>query len=178
MCALPQKYIVSSRLTAPADVFTMPLADSMARDRGACGRSEIVTIAVTKEDHMRLRLTAAGASYSNEISSALRYYLHAVKHGGYIQQIERSHGWARGPVISFKLPLPKDLVDEVRSLRGRFDGHTLEAVRLLMSGRPGSDDPAPKRAPSSTNRVGGLMSAALAALLLLMSRILGQPFFD
>jgi hypothetical protein len=176
MCALPQKYIVSSGLTAPADVFTIPLADSMERDRGACGRSEIVTIAVTKEDH--IRLTAAGASYSNEISSALRYYLHAVKHGDYIQQLERSHGWARGPVVSFKLPLPKDLVDEVRSLKGRFDGHTLEAVRLLMSGQPGSDDPAPIPSPSSPDRVGGFMSGAIAALLMLMSRIFDHPFFD
>jgi hypothetical protein len=176
MCALPLKTLVSSGLSSTLRTFEPPAAEPKERDRQAGGRSEIVTVTVTKGDYRKL--AGSRAPCADQVGKALREYLHAVMFEGYIQELERSHGWARGPVVSFKLPLPKDLVEKVRSLRGRFDGHTLEAVRLLMRGDADIVDLIPNQAPSSSDRSRGILSGALAAFLLVMSRIFGQPFFD
>jgi len=92
-------------------------------------RREIVSVAVTEEDYARLK--AAGGPHPDQIGTALRYYLHAIGTTSTRRRI-RDVGWARGPVMIFLCALPKQLLDQVRNLTGRFDTHTIEAVRLYM----------------------------------------------
>ncbi len=142
----------------------------------AFGRNEIVTVIISREDYTKL--SAAGTPLPDVVSAALYRYLHAVKRTGYIQKLERSHGWSRGPVISFKCALPKNLVHEIRDLRGRFDGHTVEAVRLFLHGESATVGDTPDQYPSSAERNQGIITTSFAALLLFMSRVFGHPFFD
>lgn len=89
-------------------------------------RRELVSVAVTKEDYEKLKAT--GGPHPDQISTALQYYLDiVVKTETHLTAGDL--GWNRGPVTIFLCALPKNLLDDVRNLSGRFDSHTIEAVK-------------------------------------------------
>lgn len=92
-------------------------------------RRELVSVAVTTEDYEKLKAT--GGPHPDQISTALRYYLDIVcKTDTHLTA--GNPGWNRGPVTTFLCALPKSLLDDVRNLAGRFDSHTIEAVKWYV----------------------------------------------
>jgi hypothetical protein len=92
-------------------------------------RLELVSVTVTKEDYAKLKAT--GGPHPDQISMALRYYLDKVNKTSRHLHVS-DLGWNRGPVTTFPCALPKSLLDDVRNLEGRFDSHTIEAVKRYI----------------------------------------------
>ena len=92
-------------------------------------RLELVSVTVTKENYAKLKAT--GGPHPDQISTALRYYLDAVNKASMHLHVS-DVGWNRGPVTTFPCALPKSLLDDVRNLEGRFDSHTIEAVKRYV----------------------------------------------
>ena len=86
---------------------------------------------VRRSDYLALK--AAGGPYPDEIAKALDYYVHLVRETDWRPR-GISFGSSRGPVVHFLTAIPKNIADQVRSLPGRFDGHTIEAVRMFLGG--------------------------------------------
>ena len=107
------------------------------RRSGASTRRELVTVTVQRRDYEKLK--AAGDPDSDDIIIALRHYLDLIRETDW-RPSEASFGWERGPVVHFFTAMPKDLADEIRNLPGRFDGHTIEAIRLFFDEEPDSPD--------------------------------------
>ena len=92
-------------------------------------KHELVTITVTKHDYAKLK--AAGGPHPSYINMALSHYLRLIKEAESYPLVG-AVGWRRGPVMSFMCAIPNHLSDEIRLLAGRFDSHTIEAVRLYL----------------------------------------------
>lgn len=133
-------------------------------------RRELVTVTVTEEDFRRLK--ASGELLVDQLGMALRRYLHIKEKASRRAQMN-GHGWARGPVVSFPCAISKTLTDEIRNLGGRFDSHTIEAVRIFFLGKADASNNNPQENPSRPKLHRGLISMALGALSLLVSRIFG-----
>lgn len=142
------------------------------RDSEACTRREVVTVAVKAEDFGRLK--AAGGPHPDVINAALRHYVDLVREKGWRPR-ETSFGWQRGSVVHFPCAIAKDLAHEIRNLAGRFDGHTIEAVHLLLNAAAPSSNTIPQEILSSPTLRSSFASGVLGVLGLLVSRILGQP---
>jgi len=143
------------------------------RRSGASTRRELVTVTVERRDYEKLK--ADGDPYSNEVIMALRHYVDLIRETDW-RPSEASFGWERGPVVHFFSAIPKDLADQIRNLPGRFDGHTIEAVRLWLREEPESlegfsqqFDLAPTRGDSAYDYFG--------ALRLLASRMFSYLLF-
>jgi hypothetical protein len=142
------------------------------RPNGSPERRELVTITVTKEDFRKLK--ADGALRTDQVRVALRRYLHIkekARRGAHIG----ADGWSRGPVVSFSCAMPKTLTDQIRSLGGRFDSHTIEAVRLFFLAKADAANNVPQEIHSGPTLHRSLWSTAFGALSFLVSRFLGQP---
>lgn len=142
------------------------------RPNGSPERRELVTVTVTKEDFRRLK--AAGALWQDQVRVALRRYFHIKEKARRSAQIS-AHGWSRGPVVSFSCAIPKTLTDEIRNLGGRFDSHTMEAVRLFFVAKADAANNVPQEIRAGLTLQRSLWSTAFGALSLLLSRVLGQP---
>lgn len=134
-------------------------------------RGELVSITVTKEDYERLK--ASGGLHSDYVVPALWYYLKLMRETSWRPQAN-SFGWGRSPVVSFPCAIPVDLLEEMRNLPRRFDGHTIEAIHLFFY-----DEAVASNKISQEFRAGptwrrSLASATFGALGLLVWRILGQ----
>lgn len=135
-------------------------------------RRELVSVTVTKEDYERLK--AAGCLHSDYVVPALWYYVKLIRETSWRPQAN-SFGWGRSAVVSFPCAIPIDLLDEIRNLPRRFDGHTIEAMHLFFC-----DEAVASNKTAQEFRSGpptwprSLASATLGALALLVLRILGQ----
>lgn len=92
-------------------------------------RSEMVTIALTQEDYDQLK--QAGGPRSDQIHMALRHYLKTLRETNWRpipSGVERMYSTC----TIFQCAVQKDLCDQIRELGGRFDAHTVEAVRLFL----------------------------------------------
>jgi len=130
-------------------------------------KREIVTITVTRADYSTLK--AMDGPYPDEITKALQYYVDLVRETDWRPR-GVSFGWSRGPVVHFLTAIPKVIADQVRSLPGRFDGHTIEAVRLYLGGEADILDAASQQ-PGFTSMRSDWVFAQLGALRFLVSRL-------
>jgi hypothetical protein len=92
-------------------------------------RCEMVTIAITQEDYDELK--KLGGPRADQIHMALRHYLKMLNETGWRPTpngIERMYSTC----TIFQCAVQKDLCDEIRDLGGRFDAHTMEAVRMFL----------------------------------------------
>jgi len=142
------------------------------RRNGSLKRRELVTITVTQEDFRRLK--DSGGSRADQLIIALRRYLHIRGEDRRRTQINAA-GWHRERVTSFPCAIPKTLSDEIRNLGGRFDTHTIEAVRLFCLGKGDTSNNISQETHSGPTWHRTLLSAAFGAFSLLLSRLLGQP---
>jgi hypothetical protein len=148
---------------------TTTRVDFSRRQDGGSTKREIVTITVTRADYAALK--AAGGPDPDEVTTALKYYLDLLRETDWRPR-DISFGWSRGLVVHFLTAIPKDLADEIRSLPGRFDGHTIEAVRMFLGGE--SDIlTATAQEPSFASLGGEWVFAQLGALRFFVSRLLG-----
>lgn len=134
-------------------------------------RRELVTVAIKKEDHARMK--AAGGPHAAQIQMALKRYVDAVRKTGWSPRTT-SFGWKRGEVVYVPMAITKDLADDIRMLPGRFDGHTIEAVHLLFQGN-GSAKKESLQSQLQLTMSSRLVAGAAAVLSLIVGRILGQP---
>jgi hypothetical protein len=92
-------------------------------------RCEIVTVVMRMEDYLKLK--EVGGPRPDQIHMALNHYLEMISKTGWRPKY-------KGPsrldenVTAYKCTLPKSLCEDVRNLKGRFDDHTIEAVRLFL----------------------------------------------
>jgi hypothetical protein len=105
-------------LKAPEEIHTRP----------NCGQ-EIITVLVRVEDYKVLK--KEGGPRPDQISLALRHYLQLIRETKWKPEMNSFRN-AGGRVRTFRCAIPKMLRDEIRDLGGRFDAHTLEAVRLYL----------------------------------------------
>jgi hypothetical protein len=92
-------------------------------------RCEMVTIALTQDDYDELK--RAGGPRPDQIHMALQHYLKMLKETNWrptTNGIERMYSTC----TIFQCAVQKELCDEIRDLGGRFDAHTVEAVRLYL----------------------------------------------
>lgn len=92
-------------------------------------RSEMVTVVLRQEDFRRLK--EIGGPRSDQIHMALNHYLETIKQTGW-SPIPNSQLRFYENVTTFKCTLMKSVCEQIRSLKGRFDHHTIEAVRLFL----------------------------------------------
>jgi hypothetical protein len=92
-------------------------------------RPEIVTIVIRREDYARLK--HAGGPRPDQICMALRHYLKVLGETRWRPEARTEQALST-QVTTYQCGVPKDLCDEIRRLPGRFDTHTIEAVRLFM----------------------------------------------
>lgn len=135
-------------------------------------RRELVTITVTEEDFLRLK--ASGRCWQDQLGVALRRYLHIKENSRHHVQL-KAHGWARGPVVSFPSAIPKVITDGIRNLGGRFDNHTIEAVRVFLLGKVDGSHIIPHENGSRPRLHRSTGSTALSALSLFVARVFGHP---
>ena len=178
ICSLIQVEVVvstlpSSNLISETKKSTITPGDFSHRQGGPSTKREIVTITVTSRDYAALK--AAGGPDPAYIATALRYYIGLLRKTDWRPQ-GVSFGWSRGPVVHFLTAIPKDVADEVRSLPGRFDGHTIEAVRMFLGGESDILEAASQE-PGFASHGGDWVSAQLGALRFLVLRLLGHPYF-
>lgn len=147
--------------TAPGDI--------NHRQAGPSIKREIVTVTVRRADYFALK--DAGGPYPDEIAEALKYYVDLVRETDWRPR-GISFGWSRGPVVHFLTAIPKNIADQVRSLPGRFDGHTIEAVRMFLGGEAEILEAASQE-PSFTSVRGDWVFAQLGALRFFVLRLLG-----
>ena len=86
-------------------------------------------IALTQGDYDELK--KAGGPRADQIHMALRHYLKLLKETDWrptINGVDRMYS----TVTIFQCAVQKNLCDEIRDLGGRFDAHTVEAVRLFL----------------------------------------------
>jgi len=133
-------------------------------------RRELVTMTVAEEDFRRLK--ASGGLLADQLGAALHRYLH-IKENAARRAQRNGHGWARGPVVSFPCAIPKTLTDDIRNLGGRFDSHTIEAVRIFFLGKIDASNNNRQENHSRPKLHRSLRSMAFGALSLLLSRIFG-----
>ncbi len=93
------------------------------------GGQEIITVLVRVEDYNTLK--KEGGPRPDQITLALRHYLQLIKETKWKPEMNAFQN-AGGRVKTFRCAIPKALRDEIRDLGGRFDAHTLEAVRLFL----------------------------------------------
>jgi len=92
-------------------------------------RPEIVTVVIRREDYAKLQ--HGGGPRSDQICMALRHYLKVLGDNQWRPARNGQQGqWEH--VTTFMCGVPKDICDEIRSLPGRFDDHTIEAMRLFL----------------------------------------------
>jgi hypothetical protein len=103
--------------------------DCEPRHTAFSSRRELVTMTVSREDYAKLK--AVGGPRPAHIDSALRQYLSVMKETPLYAPPDNP-AWRRGPVVSFLCAIPRQLCDEIRSLSGRFDSHTIRAFRLFF----------------------------------------------
>lgn len=139
------------------------------RQSMAFPKRELVMVTVTQEDYAKLK--AAGGPHPGDIASALRYYLSFVRKTGLLLY-GNSFEWNRGPVAHFVTAMPKDLVAQIRNLPGRFDSHTIEAMRIFFKTETGTLGKASQEFDLAPPR-GDSVFATFGALRLLASRMLG-----
>jgi hypothetical protein len=94
------------------------------------GRPEIVTVVIRREDYAKLKHT--GGPRPDQICMALRHYLKILVETEWRPAGNGQQGKTQD-VTTFQCGVPKDVCDEIRSLPGRFDTHTMEAMRLFLS---------------------------------------------
>ena len=138
------------------------------RESRASTKREIVTITVAQADYAALK--AAGGPDPDDLTMALNYYVDLLRDTDWRPQ-DISFGWSRGPVVHFLTAIPKSVADEIRNLPGRFDGHTIEAVRMFLGGESDILDAASQE-PSFASLGGDWVFAQLGALRFFVSRLL------
>lgn len=92
-------------------------------------RCEIVTVVMRMEDYLKFK--EAGGPRPDQIHMALIHYLEMLSKTGWRPKY-RSPSRLYENVTTYKCTLPKSLCEDVRNLKGRFDDHTIEAVRLFL----------------------------------------------
>ncbi len=92
-------------------------------------RCEIVTVVMRMEDYLKLKET--GGPRPDQIHMALSHYLETINKAGWRPEY-RSSSRLYENVTTYKCTLLKSLCEDVRNLKGRFDDHTIEAVRLFL----------------------------------------------
>jgi len=157
-----------SNLLSETEKSTTTPGDFNHRQNGVPTKRAIVTITVTREDYAALK--AVGGPNPDDITTALKYYVNLLRETDW-RPHDVSFGWSRGPVVHFLTAIPKDVADEIRSLPGRFDGHTIEAVRIFLGGESDILDAASQE-PSFASLGGDWVFAQLGALRFFVSRLL------
>ena len=102
---------------------------SAARASYRIARPEIVTVVIRREDYAKLK--HAGGPRPDQICMALRHYLKILGEMEWRPSVIDHNGHSQD-VKTFQCGVPKDVCDEIRSLPGRFDTHTIEAMRLFL----------------------------------------------
>lgn len=90
---------------------------------------ELVTVIMRKKDFDQF--IARKLPMEVQVSLALQHYLKLVREGRWMGDNGSSPVW-KGKVVSVSCALAKHLCDELRDVPGRFDLHTLQAVRLYL----------------------------------------------
>lgn len=108
---------------------TRSVAEPFEPLKANSSRSEICTVVLRLEDYAELK--KVGGPRTDQIHMALQYYLRMIKDGRG-SPAPRGKNLFRGNVVNFQCALSKDLCREVRQLGGRFDSHTIEAIRLFL----------------------------------------------
>lgn len=168
----PQEHVTTGTSSPPQDSIPEVMAtEAEAYSRKRRKRMELVNVTVVKEDYEKLK--ALGGDNTDHVVAALTHYLHALKNTAFRRDPE-CLGWNRGPVVNFPCGVPKDIANQIRNLPGRFDEHTIEAVRLMF--REEASDSSPVSA-APTHRLKAalgrsLLLATCAGLVFFASRIL------
>jgi hypothetical protein len=89
---------------------------------------EIVTIMLRQQDYSILKKD--GGPRPDQIVMALRHYLNLIKESKWRPQMNA--GDLIGKLTVYKCPITRDIYEELRGLGGRFDQHTIEAIRLFL----------------------------------------------
>jgi len=92
-------------------------------------RNEICTVVLRREDYTELK--KVGGPRTDQVHMALQHYLKMIREGKWLPAAGGKNCF-RGNVVNFQCALRKDLCREVRKLGGRFDSHTIEAIRLFL----------------------------------------------
>jgi hypothetical protein len=92
-------------------------------------RYELVNVTMRHEDYDRLREQTI--SMNEQVSIALVSFLKQIRDDASPEEV-RNAFLPDGDLRSIRCALPKSLCDQIRQLKGRFDLHTLEAVRLYL----------------------------------------------
>ena len=165
--------VLHSNLVSPTIKSGVKPGDCNGRQSWASTRRELVTVAVSQADYDALK--AIGGPHPDDITTALKNYVDLVRKTGWYPE-DINFGWGRGPVIHFLTAIPKDLAEEIRNLPGRFDGHTIEAVRIFFGEETDGLDDASRHLGLSPQREDSAV-ATLGALRLLASRVLDYILF-
>jgi hypothetical protein len=92
-------------------------------------RSEMVTVVMRQEDYRALK--KMGGPRPDQIHMALYHYIDTINDSGWNPEQNRKARFYED-VTTYKCTLLKSLCDDIRSLKGRFDDHTIEAIRLFL----------------------------------------------
>jgi len=90
---------------------------------------ELVTVMMRQIDYFQL--TNRGLPMDVQISLALQHYLRLIQEGRWLSDSAALNP-PPGKWKSVHCAIDKQLCDQVRGLRGRFDLHALQAVRLYL----------------------------------------------
>jgi hypothetical protein len=90
---------------------------------------ELVTVIMRQADYARL--DERRLPMDVQISLALQHYLQLIREGKWLAESANSQV-PDGEWKSVRCALSKQLCEQVRGLMGRFDFHTLQAVRLYL----------------------------------------------
>jgi hypothetical protein len=94
-----------------------------------CEKHEIVTVVMRVEDYRKLKIL--GGPRPDQIHMALYHYLDTMRGLGWQSNL-KSVARMYENVTSYQCTLRKSVCDEIRYLKGRFDDHTIEALRLYL----------------------------------------------
>ncbi|AFM23095.1 hypothetical protein [Desulfomonile tiedjei] len=104
-------------------------ANVCSRTNESCEKHEIVTVVMRVGEYRKLK--QLGGPRPDQIHMALHHYLGIVRELGWQSNI-KSMARMYENVTSYQCRLRKSICDEIRHLKGRFDDHTIEALRLYL----------------------------------------------
>ncbi|MBI5248304.1 MAG: hypothetical protein HY912_02315 [Desulfomonile tiedjei] len=92
-------------------------------------RCEMVTVVMRQEDYQALK--EMGGPRPDHVHMALNHYLDTMSKFGW-RPVPSGQLRLYENLTTYKCTLLKSLCDDVRCLKGRFDYHTIEAIRLYL----------------------------------------------
>jgi hypothetical protein len=103
----------------------------MTAQKGALAKNsyELVTVIMRQVDYNELH--ARKIPIEVQVSLAIQHYLKLIREGRWVGNSTMSP-LLEGKVKTVSCALAKQVCDDLRDIPGRFDLHTLEAVRLYL----------------------------------------------